>query len=69
MLCGIRARRRPLKMGIQKDILATADRAILPLELSNALRAYCSNSYALGLILSPYRATVCNSKDRSFAAA
>ena len=36
-------RRRPLKIGIHKDILAAVDGALTPLELSNALRVYCAN--------------------------
>jgi sRNA-binding protein len=36
-------RRRPLKIGIHKDILAAVDGALTPLELSKALRAYCAN--------------------------
>jgi ProP effector len=36
-------RRRPLKLGIHKDILAAVDGALTPLELGKALGAYCSN--------------------------
>jgi len=36
-------RRRPLKIGIHKDILAAVDGALTPLELGRGLGAYCSN--------------------------
>jgi ProP effector len=41
-------RRRPLKIGIHKDILAAADGALTPLELGKPLGAYCSNKVYLG---------------------
>jgi len=41
-------RRRPLKIGIHKDILAAVDGALTPLELSRALGIYCSNPAYLG---------------------
>src|SRR5262245_15876337 len=41
-------RRRPLKIGIHKDILAAVDGALTPLELGKALGAYCSNPVYLG---------------------
>src|SRR5262245_58203375 len=37
------ARRRPLKLGIHKDILVALNGALTPLELSKALGIYCSN--------------------------
>ena len=40
-------RRRPLKIGIHKDILAAVDGALTPLELGKALGAYCSNQVYL----------------------
>jgi ProP effector len=40
-------RRRPLKLGIHKDILAAVDGALTPLELGRALGAYCSNKVYL----------------------
>src|SRR5262245_35267721 len=36
-------RRRPLKIGIHKDILAAVNGALTPLELHRALGIYCSN--------------------------
>jgi sRNA-binding protein len=41
-------RRRPLKIGIHKDILAAVDGALTLPELSKALGAYCSNHVYLG---------------------
>src|SRR5262245_4040373 len=41
-------RRRPLKIGIHKDILTELDGALTPLELSKALGFYCSNPAYLG---------------------
>jgi ProP effector len=41
-------RRRPLKIGIHKDILAAVNGALTPLELGKALGAYCSNKVYLG---------------------
>src|SRR5262249_12241240 len=41
-------RRRPLKIGIHKDILAAVDGVITPAELHGALGFYCSNPVYLG---------------------
>jgi ProP effector len=41
-------RRRPLKLGIHKNILAAVDGALTPLELGKALGAYCANRVYLG---------------------
>jgi sRNA-binding protein len=40
-------RRRPLKIGIHKEILAAVNGALTPLELGRALGAYCSNQVYL----------------------
>src|SRR5262245_47603897 len=40
-------RRRPLKIGIHKDIPAAVDGALTPIELSRALGGYCANSVYL----------------------
>src|SRR5262249_29794305 len=41
-------RRRPLKIGIDRDILTALDGAITPAELHRALGAYCCNEAYLG---------------------
>src|SRR5215467_13279729 len=41
-------RRRPLKIGIHKDILAAVDGVITPAELHGALGTYCRNPVYLG---------------------
>jgi len=40
-------RRRPLKVGIRTDILATLDGVIMPNELAHALSCYCANVHYL----------------------
>ena len=40
-------RRKPLKLGIHNDVLATLDGAITPKELSVAMRVYCGNRFYL----------------------
>jgi len=35
--------RKPLKLGVHRDILAALDGAVAPRDLNNALRYYCGN--------------------------
>ena len=38
------AKRRPLKVGVHRDVVAALNGAIAPIELARALGVYCGNS-------------------------